>query len=90
MYPHTKSKTRSANDLFSGAYAMFCARFFFLIFFLKAYVVGTHLNCIDKFDAIQMSTHNICLYKEVDKKYTGCNLKTTELRDCAYRGMCGN
>ena len=30
-------------------------------------------------DAIQMSTHNICLYKEIDKKYTGCNLKTTEL-----------
>ena len=22
--------------------------FFFLIFFIKAYVVGTHLNCIDK------------------------------------------
>ena len=54
----------------------------------NAYVVGTHLNCIDnveysfelhrQVDAIQMSTHNICLYKEVDKKYTGCNLKTTE------------
>ena len=24
-------------------------------------------------DAIQMGTHNICPYKEVDKKYTGCN-----------------
>ena len=35
-----------------------------------------------------MSTHNICLYKEVDKKYTGCNLKTTELLDCALIGMC--
>ena len=33
-------------------------------------------------DAIQMSIHNICLYKEVDKKYTGCNLKTTEFLDC--------
>ena len=30
-----------------------------------------------------MDTHNICLYKEVDKNYTGCNLKTTELLDCA-------
>ena len=38
-------------------------------------------------DAIQMSTHNICLYKEVDKKYTGCNLKTTELLDCALIGV---
>ena len=27
-------------------------------------------------DAIQMSTRNICLHKEVDKKYTGCNRKT--------------
>ena len=39
-------------------------------------------------DAIQMGTHNICLYKEVDKKYTGCNLKTTELLDCALIGVC--
>ena len=59
--------------------------FFFLILFIKAYVVGTHLNCID---LIQMSTHNICLYKEVKKKYTGCNLKTTEFLDCALIGVC--
>ena len=41
-------------------------------------------------DAIQMCTHNIykCLYKEEDKKYTGCNLKTTELLDCALTGVC--
>ena len=32
-------------------------------------------------NAIQMSTHN--LYKEVKKKYIGCNLKTTEFLDCA-------
>ena len=31
------------------------------------------------------------LYKEVDKKYIGCNLKTTELLDCALiRVTCGN
>ena len=47
MYSPTKGKTRSANDLFNGAYAMFFF-FFFLIFFLKAYVVGTHFSCIDK------------------------------------------
>ena len=28
-----------------------------------------------------MGTYNICLYKEVDKKYTGYNLKTKELLD---------
>ena len=35
-----------------------------------------------------MGTHNICLYKELDKKYTGCNLKTTKLLDCALIGVC--
>ena len=52
---------------------MIIMRFFFLILFIKAYVVGTH---------------NICLYKEVKKKYTGCNLKTTEFLDCALIGVC--
>ena len=45
MYPPTISETRSANDLFDGAYAMFCG-FFFLIFFVKAYVVGTYLKWV--------------------------------------------
>ena len=35
-----------------------------------------------------MSTHNICLYKEVDKKYSACNLKTTKSLDCALIGVC--
>ena len=35
-----------------------------------------------------MSTHNICLSKEVKKKYIGCNLKTTEFLDCALIGVC--
>ena len=35
-----------------------------------------------------MGTHNICLNKEVDKKYTDCNLKITELLDCALIGAC--
>ena len=35
-----------------------------------------------------MGTHNICLYKEEDTKYTGCNLKTVELLDCALIGVC--
>ena len=40
----------------------------FLYFFIKAYVVGIHLNCIDLSMQSQMSTHNICLYKENQKK----------------------
>ena len=35
-----------------------------------------------------MSTHNICLYEEVDKKYTGCNLKTTKLLDFVLIEVC--
>ena len=35
-----------------------------------------------------MRTHNICLYKKVNKMYTGCNLKTTEFHECALIGVC--
>ena len=35
-----------------------------------------------------MGTHNICFYKEVDKNYTGCNMKTTEPLDCALIVVC--
>ena len=35
-----------------------------------------------------MDSHNIRLYKEVDKKYTDCNLKTTKLLDCALIWVC--
>ena len=38
-------------------------------------------------DAVQMGTHNICLY-EIDKKCIVCNLKTTELHDSALIGVC--
>ena len=40
-------KQRSAKDLSNNVYVMFLC-FLFLIFFIKAYIVGTHLNCIDK------------------------------------------
>ena len=48
MYPPTKDtllkkKKNSEKDLFDDDYMIF-----FLIFFIKAYVVGTHLNCINK------------------------------------------
>ena len=45
MYLPTKryTKKRSAKNLLDDVYAIF-----FLNFFIKAYVVGTHLNCIDK------------------------------------------
>ena len=54
---------------------------------MKPYVVSIHLNCID---AIQIGAHNILLYKEeeVDKKYTGYNLKTIGLLYCVLTGVC--
>ena len=50
--------------------------------------MGTHLKLHRQVDAIQMSTHNICLYKEIQRKYTCCNLKTTELFDGVLIGVC--
>ena len=41
-------------------------------------------------DAIQMNTHNICLYKEIQRKYTCSNLKTKELLDCGLTGVCAS
>ena len=35
-----------------------------------------------------MGTHSICLCKEVDKRYTGCNLKIKDLLDCVLIGVC--
>ena len=45
-------------------------------------------NVADPADAIQMGTHNTCLYKEVDKTYTGCNVKTMGLLDSALIVVC--
>ena len=63
--------------------------FFYLCDFLyKGICCGYPFELHRLVDAIQMSTHNICLYKEVDIKYTGCNLKTMELLDCELIGVC--
>ena len=59
-------------------------------FLYKSICYGYSLESQQQVNAIQMHTHNICLYKEVDKKYAGCNLKTTELLDFTYKGMCSN
>ena len=53
---------------------MILMQYFFLIFFIKAYVVGTHFELPRLVQAIQMSTNNICFHNEVDKKYIACNL----------------
>ena len=63
-------------------------RFFFSDFLYKGICCGYSFELHRQVDAIQMSSHNICLYEEVDKKYTVCHLKTTELLDCALIGVC--
>ena len=60
---------------------------FFLILFYKCIRSGYSFELHRQVDAIQMGTHNICLYKEVDEKYTDCDLKTTELLYCALIGV---
>ena len=84
-YVSTYTKGSLKIDQRDDAYVMFVDfSFVFLVFFIKAYFVGTH----GQVDAIQMCIHNKCLYKEGDKKYTGCNLKTTELLDYVLIGVC--
>ena len=61
---------------------------FFSVLLYKSICCGYSFELHRQVDAIQMGTHSICLYTEVDKKYTGCNLKTTVLFDCALIGVC--
>ena len=79
-----KKKKKTARELSNDAIAMFS--FFFSFFFCifsfdslyKSIRCGCSFELHRQVDAIQMSTHNICLYNEVDKKTnkkkkTGCN-----------------
>ena len=69
-------------------YLMMIMRFFFSDFLYKGICCGYSFELHRQVDAIQMRTHNICLYKKVNKKYTGCNLKITEFHECALIGVC--
>ena len=54
-------------------------------FLYKSICCGYSFELPRLVEAIQMSTHNICFYKEEDKStlYTGC---TTKLLDCVLIG----
>ena len=69
------------KDLFDDNYAIFSD------FLHKGICCGYSFELHRQVNAIQMSTHNICLYKEVKKKCTSCNRKTTEFLDCALTGV---
>ena len=63
MYLHVPTKERSAKDLFDDVYEIF------FNFVYKSICCGYSFELHRQF-AIQMGTHNICIYKAVDKKYT--------------------
>ena len=67
-------KQRSVRDLSNDASVLFLC-FFFSDFLYKSICCGYSFELRRQVNAIQIGTHNICLYKEVDKKYTGYNLK---------------
>ena len=71
-------KKRSAKGLSNDADAIFFSDFLY-----KSICCG---YSFELHHAIQMGTHNISLY-QVEKKYTSCNLKTTELLECALIGV---
>ena len=62
--------------------------FFFSDFLYKSIYYGYSFELHRQVNAIQMGTHTIWVCKKVDKKYTGGNLKTTELLDCALIVVC--
>ena len=75
-------KKDQKKDLFDDDYVIVSD------FLYKGICCGYSFELHRQVDAIQMSTHNICFYKEVKKNYTGCNLKTKEFLDCALIGVC--
>ena len=58
---------------------MRCFVLFFSDFLYKSICCRYQFELHQQVDATQMGTNNICLYKEVDKKYTGCNRFTVHL-----------
>ena len=61
-----QNKKKNVKDLSIMLMRCFCMSFFF-IFFIKAYVVGTHLNCIDKSMQFKWVPTTYSFFKVVDK-----------------------
>ena len=61
---------------------------FFLIFFIKAYVVGTHLNCIDKSLQFKWVPTTYAFIKKEGKVHWlySEDYGITEFLDCALLG----
>ena len=70
----------SSND----AYAIFFVLFFLCDFLYKSICCGYPFELDRQVDAIQTGPTTFAF-----KMYTGCNLKTMELLNCALIGVCG-
>ena len=66
LYTKDTLKKWSA-ELSNEAYRMVLSGFVFLIFFIKAWVVGSHLNCIDKSMQFRWELTTYAFMKKVDK-----------------------
>ena len=67
-------------------HAFFC----FLLFVTIACAVGAHLNCLDFSKQFKLEPTKYTFKKKYGKKYTGCDLKSTKLLDCSFKGLCVN
>ena len=81
MYLHVPTKQDQQRT-----YLMMYMRYYYFLY--KSIFCGYSFELHRQVDAIQMGTQNICIFKAVDKNYTGCNLKTAESLDCALIGVC--
>ena len=82
MYLPTKGTLKKKDQ--QRTYLMMFMHFF-SDFLYKNICCGYSFELHQQVNAIQMSTHNICLYRQ---KYTDCNLKTMELFDSVLIGVC--
>ena len=74
-----KKKKRSAKDVM-----LISAVLLFVWFSLSKHMLWVLIwIALAQEDAIQIGTHNKCLYKEADKKYTSCKLNTRKFLYCA-------
>ena len=71
------------RSVFNDAYAIL-----FSVFFYRSICYGYSFELPQLVKAIQMSTHNICFYKEVDKSTLVVIFKITKLLDCVLIGAC--
>ena len=46
---------------------MMLMQYYFFNFFIKTYVVGTNLNCLNLLRQFKLVPTTLCFYKEVDK-----------------------